>query len=135
MLDSTLPVYVADTHSFFWYRSAPDRLSPAADAVFRLADGGGAVIIVPAISVAELFYLTQKLGAAVSTTAIIADIHCSREFSFSPLGQGQLEALERVEGVSEMHDRLIAAEALVHHAPIVSKDDVFRGNPLVDVIW
>ena len=36
-----------------------------------------------------------------------------------------LEALERVEGAPEMHDRLIAAEALVHHAPIVSKDDVF----------
>ncbi len=135
MLDPALPVYVVDTHALFWYRRDPDKLSPAADAVFRLADGGGAVIIVPAIVVAELFYLTQKLGRAMSTAAIIADIHHSREFAFSPLGQAQLEALEHVEGVSEMHDRLIAAEALVHHAPIVSKDNVLRGNPLVDVIW
>ncbi len=135
MRDPALPIYVVDTHALFWYRSDPSRLSPAADAVFRLADGGGAVMIVPAIVVAELFYLTQKLGRAMSTAAIIADILHSREFAFSPLGQAQLEALERVEGVSEMHDRLIAAEALVHHAPIVSKDNVLRGNPMVDVIW
>ena len=135
MRDPALPVYIVDTHALFWYRRDPDRLSAAADAVFRLADGGGAVIIVPAIVVAELFYLTQKLGHAISTSAIIADIHRSREFAFSPLGQGQLEALDRVEGVSEMHDRLIAAEALVQHAPIVSKDQVLRGNPLVEIIW
>lgn len=135
MLDSQPPVYVVDTHALFWYRSDPGRLSPAADAVFRLADSGGAVIIVPAIVVAELYYLTQKLGRTMSTSAIISEIHHSREFAFSPLGQDQLEALERVEGVSEMHDRLIAAEALVHHAPIVSKDQVLRENPMVDVIW
>lgn len=135
MRDPALPVYIVDTHALFWYRSDPNRLSAAADAVFRLADGGGAAIIVPAIVVAELFYLTRKLGRAISTAAIIADIHQSREFVFSPLGQDQLEALERVEGVSEMHDRLIAAEALVHHAPIVSRDNVLRENPLVEVIW
>ena len=135
MRDPALPVYIVDTHALFWFRSDPNRLSAAADAVFRLADGGGAAIIVPAIVVAELFYLTQKLGRAISTAAIIADIHQSREFVFSPLGQDQLEALERVEGVSEMHDRLIAAEALVHHAPIVSRDNVLRENPLVEVIW
>ena len=135
MRDSALPVYIVDTHALFWYRSDPTRLSAAADAVFRLADSGSAVIIVPAIVVAELFYLTQKLGRAMSTAAIIADIHQSREFVFSPLGQDQLEALERVEGVQEMRDRLIAAETLVHRAPIVSRDDVLRGNPMVEVIW
>lgn len=135
MTDSELPVYVVDTHALFWYRRDPQRLSAAADAVFRLADGGGAVMIVPAIVVAELFYLTQKLGSAMSTTGIIADIKNSREFVFSELGQAQLEALDRVEGVSEMHDRLIAAEALVHDAPIVSKDNILRENPLVEVIW
>lgn len=135
MPESPLPVYVVDTHAFFWYRRDPRRLSAAADAVFRLADGGGAVIIVPAIVVAELFYLTQKLGRTMSPADIISDIHHSREFAFSELGQAQLEALESVDGVSEMHDRLIAAEALVHHAPIVSKDHVLRGNPKVEVIW
>ena len=34
-----------------------------------------------------------------------------------------------------MHDRLIAAEALAHHAPLISKDGVLRGIVALDVIW
>ena len=48
-----LPTYVADTHALFWYLENPDRLSLAADAVFRLAAAGGALIVVPAIVVAK----------------------------------------------------------------------------------
>lgn len=135
MLDHGLPVYIVDTHALYWYRTDPGRLSPAADAVFRLADAGGARIIVPAIVIAELYYLTQKFGPAASTSGMLEDINNSREFVFSELGQRQLEAMERVEGVSEMHDRLIVAEALAHHAPLISKDAVLRRNAMVDVIW
>lgn len=134
-LDHGLPVYVVDTHALYWYRTNPGRLSPAADAVFRLADAGGAHIIVPAIVIAELYYLTQKFGPGASPSAMLADINNSREFVFSELGQRQLEAMEEVSGVSEMHDRLIAAESLAHHAPLITKDEVLRGNAMVDVIW
>ena len=40
MRDPAAPVYIADTHALFWYRTNPAKLSPAADAVFRLADAG-----------------------------------------------------------------------------------------------
>ena len=135
MFDRGLPVYIVDTHALYWYRTNPNRLSPAADAVFRLADAGGAQIIVPAIVIAELYYLTQKFGPTASTSAMLHDINNSREFVFSELGQLQLEAMEKVDGVSEMHDRLIVAEALAHHAPLISKDEVLRGIASVDVIW
>ena len=135
MLDPGLPVYIVDTHALYWYWTNPTRLSPAADAVFRLADAGGARIIVPAIVIAELFFLTQKFGPAVLPSAMLADINNSREFAFSELDRTQLEAMEHVVGVTEMHDRLIAAEALARHAPLISKDEVLRGNAMVDVIW
>jgi PIN domain nuclease of toxin-antitoxin system len=135
MLDPGLPVYIVDTHALYWYRTNPSRLGPAADAVFRLADAGGAHIIVPAIVIAELYYLTQKFGPPASTSAMLEDINNSREFVFSELGQRQLKTMEQVEGVSEMHDRLIAAEALAHHAPLISKDEVLRGIAALDVIW
>ena len=135
MLDPGAPVYVADTHVLFWYRTNPAKLSPAADAVFRLADAGGARIVVPAIVIAELFYLTRKVGEGISTAGMLADIGASREFVFSELGRAQLEAMEQVEGVFEMHDRLIAAESLLRHAPLITKDEVLRGNSMVNVIW
>ena len=135
MYDPRKPVYVADTHALFWYRQDSSKLSPAADAVFRLALAGEAYILVPAIVVAELYYLTQKLGTAQSPTDILADINNSREFVFSKLGQADLENLEKVNDVPEMHDRLIAAAALTHKAPIISKDETLRNSAALQVIW
>ena len=135
MYDPSVPVYIVDTHAPFWYRSDSPRLSAAADAVFRLAAGGAARIIVPAIVVAELFYLTRKIGQAVPPSAILADIAHSREFVFSALGQRQLERMEELDNSFEMHDRLIAAEALVNSAPVISRNDVLRRSGLVEVIW
>ena len=66
---------------------------------------------------------------------MLADIGASREFVFSELGRAQLEAMEQVEGVFEMHDRLIAAESLLRHAPLITKDEVLRGTSMVNVIW
>ena len=135
MLDRRAPTYIADTNALFWYRTNPAKLSPAADAVFRLADAGGARIVIPAIVVAELFYLTRKFGRGISTTEMLAEIGASREFVFSEMGRAQLEAMEHVEGVLEMHDRLIAAESILLHAPIITKDEVLRTNSMVEAIW
>lgn len=133
--DPDFPTYVADTHALFWYLENPDQLSLAADAVFRLAAAGGALIIVPAIVVAELFYLTSKAGFPILPSDLISRINASREFAFSELGQDQLEAMETITGVTEMHDRLIAAEAIVRQAPVISRDIVLQQSRVVDVIW
>ncbi len=68
-------------------------------------------------------------------STLIADINQSSEFVFSELGQAQLESMENVVGVPEMHDRLIAAESLVFQAPVISRDKVLRASGVVDVIW
>ena len=135
MYEPDLPTYVLDTHTLFWYLEYPDQLSPAADAVFRLAVAGGAHIVVPAIVVAELFYLTQRLGTAITPSTLLADINRSREFVFSELGQAQLESMELIDDVFEMHGRLIAAEALAQDAAIVSRDESLRRSRAVEVIW
>ena len=103
--------------------------------MFRLATTGEAHIIVPAIVVAELYYISQKLGAAILPSVLLADISRSREFVFSSLGAAQLERMESVTDVSGMHDRLIVAEALVHGAPVISRDESLRRSGMVDVIW
>jgi len=113
----------------------PDLLSPAADAAFRLAAAGGARIIVPAIVVAELYYLTAKRGDPIYPSSLIANINRSREFRFSALGQAQLTKMGEIAGVTEMHDRLIAAEALVWQAPIITKDEALSRSGVAPIIW
>ena len=135
MLSRDLPEYLVDSHALFWFLEYPSLLSPAADAVFRLAAAGGAVIVVPAIVVAELFSLTAKAELPILPSDLLSRINASREFAFSELGQDQLEAMGSIAGVTEMHDRLIAAEAVVRQAPVISRDKILRLSQVVDVIW
>ncbi len=135
LTNADLPTYILDTHAWFWFMEYPHLLSPAADAAFRLAAAGGAHIIVPAIVVAELYYLTVKRGDPISPAILIANINRSREFRFSALGQAQLTKMGEIDGVVEMHDRLILAEALAWQAPIITNDEVIRRCGVAAIIW
>ena len=130
-----LPTYILDTHAWFWYLEYPRLLSAAADAAFHLAAAGGAYIIVPAIVVAELYYLTVKRGDPITPESLIANINRSQEFRFSALGQAQLTKMGEIDGVAEMHDRLIVAEALAWQAPIITNDEVIRRCGVAAIIW
>ena len=129
------PVYVADTHAFYWYLQNPNRLSPAADAIFRLAEAGGATIIVPAIVMAELYYVAKKMSHDISLRKLIDEIDETTGFYLSALDREQLERFETFDDITEMHDRLIAAEALAKQAIIVSKDKVIADCSLVTTVW
>lgn len=123
-----------DTHSFYWYIKEPSRLSPAAEAVFRLAEAGGATLIVPAIVVAEIYYLTLKYGNPLSPSQLLADMDKAGIY-LSELGRHQLAQMDHLGTISEMHDRLIAADALVHEAPVVTRDPSIRDAGTVPTIW
>lgn len=49
--------YVADTHALFWYLIASPRLGAKALSIFKEAERGEALIYLPAIVFAELYYL------------------------------------------------------------------------------
>ena len=130
-----LPIYITDTNALFWYLSDASRLSPAADAAFRLAAAGQAHIVVPAIVLAEILSLTRKAGHPMPAASLIEKINQSTEFILSPLGQEQLIGMEAVDPGLRIHDRLIAAEALAHKAPVITKDEALRQTEAIEAIW
>lgn len=134
LFEAGLPVFILDTHSFYWYLQSPYRLSPAADAIFRLAEAEGAFLLVPAIVISEIYYLTKKKGKALSPSRLLRDIQVAPGFHLSELGRPQLEKLDAID-VPEMHDRLIAAEALVYRAPVVTKDPVLQNLNQIQTVW
>ena len=95
VLDSPFK-FVVDTHALWWYLRSPERLSPAASAVFRLAETGNATIVVPAIAVAELYYLSVKLGQAVSPSDLLYALAGVGGIELSDLGRTQLGVARRV---------------------------------------
>lgn len=126
--------YVADTHALYWYLQSPERLGTGATAAFRLAELHGAVVWVPAIVVAELFYLTSKLGRPLAPARLLADLEEAAGLALSDLGASQLSRLDAVD-LPEMHDRLIAAEALYRQATIISKDAALASVMGIATVW
>ena len=127
--------FVVDTHALWWYLRAPERLTTAVSAVFRLAETGNATIVVPAIAVAEFYFLSIKLGRPVPPTALLEALAAVGGIELSDLGRDQLERLDRFPEVPEMHDRLIAAEAVALDAPVVTRDEALSASPQVETIW
>ena len=129
------PRFVVDTHALWWYLRSPERLSIAAAAVFRLAETGNAIIVVPAIVVAEFYFLSAKLGQPLVPADLLDTLSSVGGIELSDLGRAQLENLDRFPEISEMHDKLIAAESIVLDAPVVSRDEKIVASGRVASVW
>ncbi len=134
MLDSPAR-FVVDTHALWWYLRSPERLTTAASAVFRLAETGNATIIVPAIAVAEFYFLSAKLGQPIPLSDLLAALDAVGGIELSDLGRAQLERLDRFPEIPEMHDRLIAAEAAALDAPVVTRDETLTASVQIETVW
>ena len=134
MLDSPAR-FVVDTHALWWYLRSPERLTTAASAVFRLAETGNATIIVPAIAVAEFYFLSAKLGQPIPPSDLLAALAAVGGIELSDLGRAQLERLDLFPEIPEMHDRLIAAEAAALDAPVVTRDETLTASVQIETVW
>ena len=130
-----MDTFVLDAHAAWWYMRSPELLSPAARAVFRMAEIGQATLILPAIALAEMYYLSMKLGQPYTPSELMSELEAVRGMRVSDLGRAQLERLDRLPDVPEMHDRLIAAEGMALGAPIVTRDKAIASAPQVQTIW
>jgi predicted nucleic acid-binding protein len=100
-----------------------------------MALAGEATIIVPAIVVAEFYFLSIKFHEPFTPSELIDAMKDPIGFEFSDLGMAQLEKLDDLQEIPEMHDRLIAAESLVLDAPVITRDRVFSNSSQIETVW
>ena len=127
--------FLIDTHALWWYLFNPDRLSPAAAAIFRLTETGNATIVVPAIVVSEFYFLSVKVGQTIPIADLFSLLEAVAGIRMSVLGRRQVERLADFPEISEIHDRLIAAESVVFGMPLVTKDAELLASPQVETVW
>ena len=127
--------FVVDSHALWWYFQRPELLSATADSIFRLAETGAATIVIPAIVVAEFYFLSVKLGQPFTPAALSQRIAPVRGIALSDLGIGQLALLERLPEIPDIHDRLIAAESLYRKAPLLTQDRLLRASTQLETVW
>lgn len=129
-------LYVIDSHALYWYWAFPSRLGFEAQAAFQQIEGQQALGLVPLIAALEVHYVSLKLGMPRSIDAVLNDIDRAPGLRLEPLGRQHLIACGRLTDIPEMHDRLIAAVALVRDAILVTRDDTLRGaHSIIRTQW
>lgn len=126
---------MSDTHALWWHIDSSERLSRTAFDIFRKATSGEVTIIIPAIVVAELYYLSIKLGRHITPSELIDAIRVANGFEFSDLGRAQIEKLDELQEITEMHDRLIATESIILDAPAITRGMAFSDSSQVATVW
>jgi PIN domain nuclease of toxin-antitoxin system len=129
---------IADTHTAIWYLFADPRLGKGAFQFIAQTIASGDHIGISAISFAEMVYLIEKgrieANSLHDLLAAIADPQ-------DVLRQVVLDdaiavAMRRVprQDIPDLPDRVIAATALLHGIPVLSRDSRIRSSS-IKTIW
>lgn len=129
------PTYVLDTHALYWYWATPGNLGPQANRAFQALEAGQAVGLVPAIVIAELHYLTSKLRQMLSVEDLLQLVDRASALRLEALTRRHLLVFGQLGDIPEMHDRLIGAVAIVHDAPVISRDHILWDHPVIRAVW
>ena len=135
MLSNPSARYVVDTHTLWWSLKSPERLSPVATSIFQMAAAGDTTIIVPAIVVAELYFLSVKAQQPLLPATLLADLDSGGWAEMPSLGRPQLQMLNQFPEIPDIHDRLIAAESVYRNAPLITRDRLLAASPQLATIW
>jgi len=130
-----MELYVTDTHSLIWYLTDSPKLGPYVNKCFEKVERGKARLLIPAIVIAEIIFILESGKVKADLEQILKRIEESDNFEICPLGVEQLRCLKEQVKISEMHDRLIVCEALIHNAKLATKDKGIKDAGIVKVIW
>ena len=133
-----MPRAVADTHTVIWYVLADRRLSPRAKSVIDDAAAVGDTILVSGITLIEMVYLVDKgrIDPAVYDIVLEALARPRAVLVEAPVDQVVAQAMRQVprSEVPELGDRVIAATAIAHSVPVISRDGKIRLSS-VPTLW
>ena len=127
--------YVTDTHALYWYLIGSSRLGARAKEAFDEGVGGEAVIYIPVIVLAELYFLNEKVGRPLDFTFEYRQLVNSGQFVFVSLYPEDVLNFDEDTAVPEMHDRMIVGVARRLNAVCLTRDVAVIASEQVPTQW
>ena len=125
--------YVTDTQALVKFMVGKKVINKAAHQAYLSADKGDTAIIIPAIVLMEVLYLFEKNRIQVGLLQT-EDLMESKNYKFEPLNFEILKTASEIDGIPELHDRLIATTAKYFGLPIIANDPVISRSRFVQIL-
>ena len=109
-------MYLADAHALGWYFTGDPRLGRKAARIFERSEKGEFPIVIPSIVLAELFHIGRKQRIDLDFAELLREIEERSNFIVAALDLPTLRKVPEVASLSELHDQIIVATALLYEA-------------------
>jgi PIN domain nuclease of toxin-antitoxin system len=129
---------IVDTHAIIWYVFADSRLSNIARMTIEQAATDGHQVGFSSITLAEIIYLSEKGRISPLTlNELLAEVDRPNsvlmEVPFNRQIAQTMQSIDRTQ-VPDLPDRIIAATALYHNIPLISRDRKIQLST-INTIW
>ena len=115
-----MKTYVSDAVAFLYFLI--DKLPPKADNAFKQAEKGNAIIYLPTIAAAELYYLFEKKGWLEFWVKLKKEMLKTGTFRYYPFNEKVLNLFDTTKA-EEIHDKIIVSTVKVLKADaLITKD-------------
>jgi PIN domain nuclease of toxin-antitoxin system len=131
-------VAVTDSHALIWYAMGrPRKLGRAARAMFARAERGEATVYIPALVLVEIAEAVRRgaLRFDGGFTRWAGLLLASSGFASADLTTDVVLEAEALCAIPERGDRLIAATAVAHECPLITRDPAFARIPSLTTVW
>ena len=131
--------YVLDAHTLIWFIGANPRLGANARTVLQ---DPASVLYLPVIALAEACWAVERGRTSIpSVGVLLAEVDADSRLAIVPLDRAILDRSITLTGISEMHDRQIAATVLQLAGasgpvpPLLTRDPDITVSGLVPIVW
>jgi len=125
--------YVTDTMALIKFLNGQKVINEKIDDIFKKADEGKNIIIIPSVVIFEIGYLFEKNRIPISIQ-FIKDITNSNNYIEEILKIEIIESAFEIKDIPELHDRLIAGTAKFLNIPILTNDPIIKESSYVTCI-
>jgi len=126
--------YVTDTQAIIKFINGQKVISSKVTSIFKDADKGKNIIIIPSIVLFEIGYLHEKSRIPVSINDMENIIRVSVNYLEEKLSIDIIKAAFEITDIPELHDRLIAGTARYLDIPLITNDPVILKSRFVKTI-
>lgn len=126
--------FVTDTMALI-LRLEKRRLGKKEKSIFISAERGELELIIPALVLAELCYLSERKRIETSLKDFKEYRSNFKSIVIEPMTEEIIEKTFEIDDIPELHDRIIAGTALKTGAELITNDPMISGSRFVKVIW